>query len=83
MSEKQEPYICTRIHDSTGSACPDCGMIQRNGNISSRATAIKITYTDDVPDVRDYLIDLRRDLLRKVKQLDELIARIPQAKPPT
>jgi hypothetical protein len=51
--------------------------------ITASITAIKITYTDDVPDVRDYLIDLRRDLLRKVKQLDELIARIPQAKPPT
>lgn len=39
--------------------------------------AIKVTYTDDAPDVRQYLQDLRRDLLRKVRQLDELIARLP------
>jgi hypothetical protein len=35
-----------------------------------------VTYTDDKPDVLEYLINLRRDLLRKVKQLDELIARL-------
>ena len=49
--------------------------------ITASITQIKITYTDDVPDVRDYLINLRRDLLRKVRQLDELIARMPQDKP--
>lgn len=37
----------------------------------------KIEYTDDRPDVREWLINLRRDLLRKVKQLDELIAQLP------
>jgi len=31
---------------------------------------------NDAPDVREYLVNLRRDLLRKVKQLDELIGRI-------
>jgi hypothetical protein len=37
----------------------------------------KIEYTNDAPDVREYLINLRRDLLRKVKDLDELIAQLP------
>jgi hypothetical protein len=37
----------------------------------------KIEYANDAPDVREYLINLRRDLLRKVKDLDELIARLP------
>lgn len=46
--------------------------------ITASIAAIKITYTDDEPDVEEYLIDLRRDLLRKVKQLDELIGRLQQ-----
>ena len=37
----------------------------------------KIEYTSDAPNVREWLINLRRDLLRKVKQLDELIAQLP------
>lgn len=40
-----------------------------------------VTYIDDVPDVREYLMNLRRDLLRKVRDLDELLARMPQDKP--
>ena len=35
-----------------------------------------VTYIDDKPDVREYLINLRRDLLRKVHDLDILIARL-------
>ncbi len=50
----------------------------REPYITAPIVQLKITYIDDVPDVRDYLINLRRDLLRKVKQLDELIARMPQ-----
>ena len=38
---------------------------------------VQVTYVDDVPDVRQWLIGLRRDLVRKIKQLDELIARLP------
>lgn len=41
------------------------------------AMPIKVTYTDDSPDVRQWLQDLRRDLLRKVRQIDELISRLP------
>jgi hypothetical protein len=29
------------------------------------------------PDLREWLINLKRDLLRKVKQIDELIANLP------
>ena len=41
---------------------------------------LKIDYVNDAPDVREYLVNLRRDLLRKVKQLDELIGRIDYTK---
>jgi hypothetical protein len=52
--------------------------------ITATANApVKVTYTDDAPDVRDYLVNLRRDLLRKVRDLDELIARIDPVKPRT
>lgn len=40
-----------------------------------------VTYTNDAPDVREYLMNLRRDLLRKVRDLDELIARMSPDKP--
>lgn len=38
---------------------------------------IKIEYTNDAPDVRQWLIDLKRDLLRKVRNIDELLATLP------
>lgn len=50
--------------------------------ITASVQPLKVTYTDDLPDVREYLMNLRRDLLRKVRDLDELIARMPQDKPP-
>jgi hypothetical protein len=34
---------------------------------------VKIEYTDDAPNMRQWLMDLRRDLLRKVRQIDELL----------
>lgn len=62
---------------------------------------VKVTYIDDAPDVRQFLIDLRRyfiakekwaadvlvsldfqrDFHRQVRNLDELIARMPQGNP--
>ena len=50
---------------------------QRAAYTTSTAPGVKVTYINDKPDVREYLINLRRDLLHKVKQLDELIARLP------
>ena len=38
---------------------------------------IKIEYTNDKPDLRSWLTCLRRDLLHKVKQIDELLAAMP------
>ncbi len=35
---------------------------------------VSVTYVDDAPDTRQWLMDLRRDLLRKVKQIDEILA---------
>lgn len=35
---------------------------------------VSVTYVDDAPDMRQWLMDLRRDLLRKVKQIDEMLA---------
>lgn len=48
---------------------------------SSRQGVVKVEYVDDVPDVREYLMNLRRDLLRKVRDIEELLARMPQDKP--
>ncbi len=42
------------------------------------STPAKIEYRDDKPDVREWLINLRRDLLRKVKQIDELLQTLPR-----
>lgn len=41
----------------------------------------KIEYTNDAPDMREWLRNLRRDLLRKVKQIDELLITLPLDKP--
>lgn len=38
---------------------------------------VKIEYINDAPDVREWLMNLRRDLLRKVKQIDELLLTLP------
>ena len=56
-------------------------MTDQRITYTARIEQIKVTYTNDAPDVREYLINLRRDLLRKVRDLDELIARMPQDKP--
>jgi hypothetical protein len=54
---------------------------QRTPYTTTANYPVTITCIDDAPDVREYLINLRRDLLRKVRDLDELIARIEPAKP--
>ena len=61
MSERQEPYL---YRTST----------QPIGKVLIEREELKVTYTNGVPDVREYLVGLRRDLLRKIKQLDEMIA---------
>ncbi len=38
---------------------------------------LKVEYIDDKPDMRQWLMDLRRDLLRKVKQIDEMLMSMP------
>ena len=42
---------------------------------------VKVTCIDDAPDVREYLTNLRREFIRRLRELDELIARMPQGKP--
>jgi hypothetical protein len=54
---------------------------QRTPYVTPTRPISGVCYVDDVPDVREYLINLRRDLLRKVRDLDELIARMPQDAP--
>lgn len=30
MSKQEESYQCTRLHDNSGTRCPDCGALQHN-----------------------------------------------------
>lgn len=45
--------------------------------VTTTAQIGRVSYVDDKPDIREYLINLRRDLLRKVKDIDELLSRLP------
>ncbi len=51
-------------------------MSERQANYTA-STPAKIEYVDDKPNVREWLMQLRRDLLRKVKQIDELLLTLP------
>lgn len=37
-----------------------------------------VTYVNDVPDVREWLLNLRRNLTRQLKDIDELLATLPR-----
>ena len=56
---------------------PSYRQLENTVTSTSLSAPVQVTYVDDTPDVRQWLIDLRRDLLDKMKQLNELIARLP------
>lgn len=37
-----------------------------------------VTYVNNVPDVREWLLNLRRNLARQLKDIDELLATLPR-----